>query len=65
MNLMIIHVICLYSYAVHTKWFPALLMKTSLNLRLNKDMYEFMFKNLCGNLTLCMGHEQIIRFKNS
>lgn len=43
--------------------------KTSLNLWLlpqNKDEYEFMFinKNCChsGNLALCIGHEQIIRF---
>lgn len=43
--------------------------KTSLNLwllPLNKDKYEFMFinKNCChsGNLALCIGHEQIIRF---
>lgn len=43
--------------------------KTSLNLwllPLNKDKYEFMFinKNCChsGNIALCIGHEQIIRF---
>lgn len=72
MNLTYVHVYIHMELDAYKMIFGIIILvpkKTSLNLwllPLNKDKYEFMFinKNCChsGNLALCIGHEQIIRF---